>query len=63
MTAYHIGRSWTGHEIEDDCPCPQVSCGLVDVEAVADECEHHPPLCAKSMRQGHHAEDCQKEES
>jgi hypothetical protein len=55
---YHIGRSWVGHDVEDNCPCPQAPCGLVDVEDVDPDCSHHPALRAKSMRQGHHAEDC-----
>ena len=29
MTGYHVGRSWTTHELEDACPCPQAPCGLV----------------------------------
>jgi hypothetical protein len=20
---WHIGRSWTGHDLEDRCPCPK----------------------------------------
>jgi hypothetical protein len=62
VIAYHVGRSWTGHDIEDNCPCPKAPCGLVDVQNVADECEHHPVLRAKSMRQGHPAEDCPTKE-
>lgn len=62
VIAYHVGRSWSGHEIEDACPCPQVPCGLVDVQEAVDECGHHPALRCKSMRQGHPAEDCPNKE-
>lgn len=62
MIAYHVGRSWTGHDIEDNCPCPKAACGLVDVTDVVDECAHHPVLRAKSMRQGHPAETCPMKE-
>lgn len=31
MTTLHVGRTWTGHAIEDACPCPQEPCGLVDI--------------------------------
>lgn len=60
--AYHVGRSWTGHEIEDGCPCPQAPCGLVDVRDAVSDCGHHPVLRAKSMRQGHRAADCPMKE-
>lgn len=54
----HIGRSWTGHEIEDECPCPQTVCGLIDVTQTVPECEHHPVDRAQSVRQGHYSDEC-----
>ena len=58
MDAWHWGRSWTGHALEDACPCPKEPCGLVNTGTVLDECEQHNPLRAKSSRQGHPASDC-----
>jgi len=55
---WHTGRSWTGHEIEDDCPCPKEPCGLVDTGRAVAECLQHPVGRAKSMRQGHRAGAC-----
>jgi hypothetical protein len=54
----HIGRSWSGHEVEDSCPCPKAACGLVPASATAPECEHHPAERSKSMRQIHMASRC-----
>ncbi|MFR9767083.1 hypothetical protein [Nocardia sp. SC052] len=57
--SYHSGRCWPpGTAIEDECPCPKEACGLVDLQRAVPECEHHPFWRAKSMRQGHRAEDC-----
>ncbi|MEO3860917.1 hypothetical protein [Acrocarpospora sp. B8E8] len=59
MTGTHRGRSWSGHPLEDECPCPQEPCGLVDPGNAAPDCvqhgRNHP---AKTMRQGHAADDC-----
>ncbi|MFC4062811.1 hypothetical protein ACFOWE_31355 [Planomonospora corallina] len=59
MSGYHRGRSWSGHELEDGCPCPQEACGLVDLDKADPGCDQHgqshPP---RSMRQGHPAVDC-----
>ena len=53
---YHVGRSWTGHQLEDDCPCEKAACGLV---AYADpDCPEHDPQAMKTMRQGHKSESC-----
>lgn len=52
----HFGRSWEGHPLEDECPCPQEPCGLVS-EPV-EECEQHPMIRSKTMRQGHSADMC-----
>ncbi|MFF3312490.1 hypothetical protein [Streptomyces sp. NPDC002952] len=55
----HVGRSFGGPgHLEAACPCPLALCGLVDMDNVSDECEHHPPMRGKTMRSGHAAEDC-----
>jgi hypothetical protein len=60
----HWGRAWTGHTVEDNCPCPKAACGLVDgLYPGADfpECaQHNPrdPLAARTMRQAHRADKC-----
>lgn len=57
-TGHHIGRSWTTHEIEDNCPCPKAPCGLVVQDTVDPRCTEHPWVAAKSMRQSHPADRC-----
>lgn len=54
--AFHIGRSFTGHPLEDECPCHQAECGLVDI--VDKDCTEHPIGAMKTLRQVHRAEDC-----
>ncbi len=54
----HVGRSWTGHPLEDACPCPKALCGLVAQRDVDPACMQHPIVRCKSMRQGHRAERC-----
>jgi hypothetical protein len=58
----HIGRSWRelGHPLEDECPCPKAECGLVISDQVVEECLQHPWGRAKTMRQGHDAEACDR---
>ncbi|MFJ5638686.1 hypothetical protein [Streptomyces sp. NPDC093223] len=51
---HHFGRSWTGHAIEDNCPCAKAPCGLV--AQPSDECTEHRPT--KSTRQSHPADAC-----
>lgn len=58
MTTFHIGRSWTGHELEDECPCPQAPCGLVSVDQVDPQCTQHPVERAQTIRQSHPATAC-----
>lgn len=59
LKGYHIGRSWPGqHFIEDECPCPQEPCGLVDVDRADPTCPHHPPERGKTIRQSHLAGAC-----
>ena len=54
----HSGRSWTGHDVEDSCPCNQEACGLVDVFKADPDCTQHPIGRSKTMRQGHDADLC-----
>lgn len=54
----HIGRSWEGHGIEDDCPCPKAPCGLVVQETVSEACDQHPMQAARTIRQSHRADQC-----
>lgn len=54
----HMGRSFAGTPLEDNCPCPKAPCGLVDIENVHPECGEHPYYRAKTMRQGHRADQC-----
>ena len=61
--AVHVGRSWVGHQLEDDCPCPKAPCGLVDLRFVAVDCPQHALSATKTMRQSHFAADCPAERS
>ncbi len=54
----HFGRSWTGHELEDACPCGKAPCGLVDSEKIDPACPQHALDAAKTIRQTHSATDC-----
>lgn len=54
----HVGRSFSGNEIEQTCGCPLTACGLVDTLDLSPECEHHPFSRGKTLRQGHRAEHC-----
>lgn len=53
---YHAGRSWSGTVIEDACPCVKEACGLVGEPDPA--CEQHGLAHARTMRQGHYADEC-----
>jgi hypothetical protein len=55
--AWHVGRRWNDHTIEDTCPCPKGPCGLA-AYPFDPACEHHPWGRSKTMRQMHHADDC-----
>lgn len=55
---WHVGRAWSGHDIEDECPCPQELCGLVDTSRADPDCDQHPPTRARSLRQGHRSDQC-----
>lgn len=54
----HIGRTFSGHRIEDACPCPQEPCGLVAQDRVVEGCTQHNVRYAKTIRQGHLANLC-----
>lgn len=58
LSGNHIGRSWTTHEIEDNCPCPKAPCGLVVQDEVTEACREHHWSAAKSIRQSHPADRC-----
>lgn len=58
MLVMHVGRSWTGTELEDACPCPKQPCGLVVPAEAAEECTQHPPKRVKTIRQAHPADRC-----
>ncbi|MFC6081017.1 hypothetical protein [Sphaerisporangium aureirubrum] len=56
---YHRGRTFSGHTIEDRCPCQQESCGLVAFERADPDCDQHGRNhMPRSMRQGHVPDDC-----
>lgn len=59
--SWHHGRAWTGHEVEDACPCPQEACGLVSTPDP--DCPEHALVAAKSIRQSHTAENCPAKET
>lgn len=54
----HVGRSWSGHWMEDECPCPQEACGLVQMKNADPRCMQHAGTGAKTMRQIHSPEKC-----
>lgn len=56
---YHIGRSWSGTRLEDDCPCEKATCGLV--ASIDDSCSQHSPFAIKTIRQIHAEDDCSGE--
>jgi ribosomal protein L37E len=54
----HMGRSFTGHELEDSCPCPKERCGLVTQDTADPDCPQHGFAAAKTMRQFHEPRYC-----
>jgi hypothetical protein len=58
MPTIHIGRSWSGHFLEDTCPCLKAPCGLVDVDQTDPACPEHPADRGKTIRQSHPASEC-----
>ena len=60
MSDWHVGRAWTGHLIEDACPCPKAPCGLA-ISTPGVTCPEHNPadwIDSKTIRQSHPASDC-----
>lgn len=57
VTGLHIGRSWIGNRIEQECPCELAPCGLVKSESAVD-CSEHSVVACKTMRQVHRVEAC-----
>ncbi|GAA3717877.1 hypothetical protein [Streptomyces tremellae] len=57
-TPRHIGRHWHGHDIEDNCPCPQAPCGLIAEGTAVPECTQHPAARSQTIRQSHLATAC-----
>lgn len=57
---WHISRSWpgTGTPCEDECPCPQESCGHVAESNVRSDCAQHGIHAAKTIRSTHAPDDC-----
>lgn len=53
---YHVGRSFSGHHIEDACPCEKEPCGLVSWRGIDPSCEQHK--VTKTIRQSHLASEC-----
>lgn len=58
---FHIGRSWHGTSLEDDCPCGKAPCGLVDTTKIDPGCSQHAMGAAKTMRQMHLDSWCRAE--
>lgn len=56
LDSTHIGRSFSGTRLEDDCPCLKAPCGLVSDPS--DECDQHALLAGKTLRQIHSSENC-----
>lgn len=60
MPTSHIGRAWSGCEIEQECPCPQAACGLViDTQALPGCRHHYLPKWTPTIRQAHDADKCE----
>lgn len=57
---FHMGRSWSGHHMEDECPCPQEPCGLIARDKVVETCPQHYFGRSKTMRSIHRVEDCER---
>lgn len=54
----HIGRAWTGHDIEDRCPCPQEACGLVAEDKIDPSCPEHAIEQGRTTRSTHRESSC-----
>lgn len=58
LTQLHVGRSWVGTPLEDDCPCKKAPCGLVDFSGADPSCTEHPINRCKTLRQIHTKDNC-----
>lgn len=58
FTDLHISRTFTGHSVEDACPCPQAPCGLVIVAAIVHTCPQHGKIGRGTILAMHEGEDC-----
>lgn len=54
----HVGRSWEGHPVEDECPCPKAGCGLVVFVEASPDCREHGFESGKTLRQSHREDQC-----
>lgn len=54
----HIGRSFHGTRLEDDCPCPKGPCGLAIHDGTDHGCDQHDLGAARTIRQMHSAAGC-----
>lgn len=54
----HVGRSFSGHPLEDECPCPKEPCGLVAMTRASADCTEHALTAGKTIRQSHPSERC-----
>lgn len=62
LRATHVGRSFTDHRLEDECPCPKAACGLVVLGDVSPECRAgHRIEDARTIRQTHPGDRCPAE--
>lgn len=52
----HVGRAFTGHDVEDECPCPKEPCQLVNLADAHPDCAQHTGT--KTIRQAHLASQC-----
>lgn len=43
--------------MEDECPCPQEPCGLIDVKRVVASCPQHPSSRSQTIRNSHERGD------
>jgi len=54
----HVGRSWKGTHLEDDCPCDKAPCGLVIWSRIQRDCGQHALRFMKTLRQIHSGDEC-----
>lgn len=59
----HLGRSFNGTRLEDNCPCKKAPCGLVIQDEINPACTEHPNERLKSIRQSHRADKCSATET